>query len=299
MIITDNKRLSKSLNITLVDSFNKIQNSIDISAAVCTRKLAAYLLSQHLPNLKFIQLTSAGFDGVDIEEAKKQNIVICNAADVYNTGMAEFIVYAMLMKAKRYNHSINNTHIRPFRNYKYITELDGKTVGILGVGNIGYEVAKRLSSFNMRILGYALHTRRKPYFETIYGPDEVNKFLIQCDYIINCLPFTNQTDRLISGLWFDNMKHDVTFINVGRKQTINDTDFIHFLKKNKEAIAILDMFETFPNPFLNPYRRLSNVKILPGVTAISKEIDSKLKDLCVYNIAAINNCEQLRNRLWK
>ena len=79
------------------------------------------------------------------------------------------------------------------------------------------------------------------------------------------------------------MKKDVTIVNVGRKKLIVDEDFIAFLKDHKDATAILDMFEKVPNPITNPYRRLSNVLVLPGVTAISQEINEKLATLIYEN----------------
>ena len=95
------------------------------------------------------------------------------------------------------------------------------------------------------------------------------------------------------------MKQTVVIINVGRKKLINDHDFIQFLRKNKDATAILDMFEKVPNPFTNPYRRLSNVLVLPGVTAISKEIDDKLLTLCKMNIENYEQGKQLLNIITK
>ena len=97
--------------------------------------------------------------------------------------------------------------------------------------------------------------------------------------------------------WYDKMKEDVTIVNVGRKKIINDKDFLAFLKSHKEAVAILDMFEKIPNPFTNPYRRLSNVLVLPGVTAISKEIDEKLSNLISENMRRLESGEPLLNQI--
>ena len=97
--------------------------------------------------------------------------------------------------------------------------------------------------------------------------------------------------------WFDLMKSTVTIVNVGRKKIINDKDFIAFLKSHKAATAVLDMFEKVPNPFTNPYRRLSNVLVLPGVTAISQEIDKKLSALIGENMKRFQSGEPLLNQI--
>lgn len=292
-IITDNKKISKALNIPLCKNNYLLASKAEV--VIASRAFARYLLSIDIPNLRFIQLTSAGYEGIDIDTAKSKGIMISNAANVYNVGMAEFVVFGMLIHAKRYNHSIKNRLIRPFRNYHYITELAGKTVGILGAGNIGSQIAKRLMVFDMTVLGYDLRRDDRPYFEKIYGEENLPEFLSQCDYIVNCMPLSKYTEGLLDSKWFSQMKSTVTIVNVGRKKIINDHDLIYFLKKHKDATAILDMFEKFPNPLSNPYRRLSNVLVLPGVTAISQEIDTKLVSLCNENIMKYKNGEACIN----
>lgn len=293
MILTSNKKISKGIDVNLWNKDISLLNNVEI--AIASRAFAAYLLEHDTPKLKYIQLTSAGFEGVDLNVAKSKGITICNAANVYNVGMAEFVVLGMLMQAKRYNHSIKNRSIRPFRNYHYITELSGKTVGILGAGNIGSQIAKRLEAFDMRVLGYDLRTDDRPHFEKIYNEQGLTEFLGQCDYLVNCMPLFPSTEGLLCEKWFVNMKPTVTIVNVGRKKMINDSDFISFLKTHKDATAVLDMFEKIPNPISNPYRRLSNVLVLPGVTAISQEIDAKLLSLCKINIEKYRNGETLLN----
>lgn len=97
--------------------------------------------------------------------------------------------------------------------------------------------------------------------------------------------------------WFNMMKNEVTIVNVGRKKIFNNNDFLDFLKKNKDAVAILDMFEKVPNPITNPYRRLSNVIVLPGVTAISQEINKKLANLIEENMRRLKNGEPFLNQI--
>jgi len=291
MIITDNKKIAKGLNVALWKNDDSIVIEADV--AIASRAFARHLLSIDTPNLKYIQLTSAGFEGVDLNVAKTKGITVCNAANVYNVGMAEFVVFGMLMHAKRYNHSIKNRWLRPFRNYHYITELAGKTVGILGAGNIGLQIAKRLEAFNMTVLGYDLRTDNLPHFKKVYNEQNLTEFLGQCDYIVNCIPLFPSTEGFLCEKWFSKMKSTVTIVNVGRKKMINDHDFVKFLKTHKDATAVLDIFEKIPNPFTNPYRRLSNVLVLPGVTAISQEIDAKLLFLCEENNERYHKGEQL------
>ena len=299
ILCSDQRKCPQLKGIVTVnaETIKQYEENPDVEALICSRDVAQVAQHMNIPNLKVIQLFSAGFDNIDPKLLQSKGVHLCNAANVYNTGMAEFVVYAMLMRAKRYHKSLKNHTLRPFRNYHYITELAGKTVGILGAGNIGGQIAKRLEAFEMHVLGYDIKTDDRPHFERVYNKDGLEEFLGRCDYIVNCMPLFKSTEGMLCKAWFDKMKDDVTIVNVGRKKIINDKDFLVFLKSHKEATAILDMFEKFPNPFTNPYRRLSNVLVLPGVTAISKEIDEKLNQFITENMRRLQNGEPLINQI--
>ena len=84
------------------------EGNSEVVAAFCSRGMAKRLLEVDFPNLKVIQLFSAGYDGIDLDLVKKKGITLCNAANVYNIGMAEFVVYGMLISAKKYHRNIKN-----------------------------------------------------------------------------------------------------------------------------------------------------------------------------------------------
>lgn len=299
ILISDKRKCPELTDAVVVDAktIRQYEGNTEVEALVCSRDVAQVAQYMNIPNLKVIQLFSAGFDYIEPNLLKEKGVHLCNAANVYNVGMAEFVVFGMLMHAKRYNHSIKNRRLRPFRNYHYLTELSGKTVGILGAGNIGGQIAKRLEAFDMHVLGYDLKTDVRPHFEKVYNQDNLAEFLGQCDYIVNCMPLFPSTEGMLCKAWFDQMKNTVTIVNVGRKKLINDHDLIAFLKENKDATAVLDMFEKVPNPFTNPYRRLSNVLVLPGVTAISQEINQKLSTLISENMRRLRSGEPFLNQI--
>lgn len=299
ILISDKRKCPDLKDAVLVDAktIKQYDGNTEVEALVCSRDVAQVCQYMNMPNLRVIQLFSAGFDNIEPNLLKDKGIHLCNAANVYNVGMAEFVVYAMLMHAKRYNHSIKNRWLRPLRNYHYLTELAGKTVGILGAGNIGGQIAKRLEAFDMHVFGYDLRTDDCLHFKKIYNEEKLQEFLSQCDYIVNCMPLFPSTEGLLCKKWFDLMKPTVTIVNVGRKKLINDNDFIAFLKANKDATAVLDMFEKIPNPFTNPYRRLPNVLVLPGVTAISQEINEKLVALISENMKRLKAGESFINQI--
>ena len=214
---------------------------------------------------------------------KQKHILLSNAPSIYDETVAEYAVYMMMKYAKRYHRSLKNTLWRPFRNYHYISELKGKTVGINGVGSIGSRIAQILLGFNMRILGYARTTKAKPIFEKIYNYEDFDLFLSQCDFIVNTLPDNTETQGLLNASRFSLMKNTVVFINVGRDTVYVKNDLIRFFSNNKNAVCILDIFELIPNYF-NKMHRMSNILITPRIAAYSKESDDMLRMLIKDNL---------------
>ena len=115
------------------------------------------------------------------------------------------------------------------------------------------------------------------------------------DYIISTLPDNNETKGFINNDLFDRMKNSVIIVNVGRKAVFNNDEFYCALKERKIGGAVLDMFEKIPNPLTNKFRRLKNVVVLPGVAAISKEVNPRLKEHMAKNILATINQEPVES----
>ena len=123
--------------------------------------------------------------------------------------------------------------------------------------------------------------------------------LLEClgeyDYIISTLPANEETQGFINAQLFDAMKNTAIIVNVGRKAVFNEKDFYQALKAKRIGGAVLDMFEKLPNPITNPFRRLSNVVVLPGVAAISQEVNERLKAHMYRNLSACLNGEPIQN----
>ena len=284
----------KPVDINSVKEFN---GNTEVEAILCSRSLAAALEDLDLPSCRLVQLFSVGYDNIDLKYFKEKQIPLCNASGIYDNVLAEYVVYAMLLYAKRFHRSLKNRMFRIFRNYHYMTEIAGKTVGILGCGRIGSAIARHLSGFGVRLVGYAKTTTSKEGFDQIYnGADIVNLFT-ESDFIVNALPHDESTIGLIDSSLLMHSKQDMTFINIGRESVFNGDDFYKYLKINKDATAILDMFDILPNPITNKYRRLSNVLVMPRIAAISQESGRILTELLEYNINACISGNELKNRL--
>ena len=167
---------------------------------------------------------------------------------------------------------------------------------IMGAGNIGTAVAERLQGFQMQIDGYDPYCQTKLQYQRILRDrEELLKEIHIYDYIISTMPDNEQTKEFINAELFTQMKKNVVIVNVGRKAVFQQEDFYQALKKKQLGGAVLDMFEKIPNPLTNKFRRLNNVVVLPGVAAISKEVDVRLKEHMYKNIVAALEGETLSN----
>lgn len=265
----------------------------DVVAIAGSRAIATMCSKMSFPSLKLFQLTSAGFDGVPLEEYKSKSVPVANAGNLYSAPIAETVVFGILQFAKRLRPNPNNRAFKITRGYSHITELYNKKALIMGAGNIGTAVASRLSGFEMTVDGYDPYCKEKPqYGKIIRTKEELCKSIGEYDYIVTTLPDNSETHGFIDNELISHFKKNSVIINVGRRATFDEKALYNALKSKQIGGAVLDMFEVFPNPITNPFRRIKNVIVLPSVAAISIEVKDRLKMHMTENIlAAVNGTE--------
>lgn len=253
---------------------------------VCSRRVAKKLFDINLHNLKFIQLTSAGYDSVPIKEFSERGVIISSAGDTYTNTIAESVLLNLLLFVKRYRNNPNRRHPRFFRKYeKYIDELAGKKVLILGAGSIGKDIAKKFYGLNLAVDCFTRTKIHSEYFQNVITERrKMIELLKQYDVIVSTLPLNESTNNFINKEIIDNFSANCIFINISR-DSVYDKDYLYeSLKERRIKGAILDKLEIFPNCITNKFRRLSNVINLPGTAAISKQTKSRLQLLIQSNI---------------
>ncbi len=259
----------------------------DVVAIAGSRAMAIAAVDMQLPSLELFQLTSAGFDHVPLARYADKGVFVANAGSVYSAPIAETVVFGMLLTAKKLRKNPNNRRFKIRRKYVEITELANKKVLIMGAGNIGTAVANRLQGFEMQIDAYDPYCNEKPQYRRMFrSREELLTEIGVYDYIVSTMPGNEETQGFINAELFEKMKKTAIVINVGRKTVFAQEDFYRALKKKQIAGAVLDMFEKIPNPITNKFRRLRNVVVLPGVAAISQEVNVRLKELIYQNAMA-------------
>lgn len=271
-------------------------NNDKVIAVVGSRALSRIVNNLNLPSLKLYQLTSAGFDNVPCEEYAEKGVMVANAGTTYSIPISETVVLGILQFAKRLRNNPNKRNFKILRHYNLITELADKRVIILGAGNIGTSIAVRLNAFGMKIDGYDPFCSEKPEYNRIIRTREgLARELYQYDYVISTLPDTTSTKEFVDAQLLNEFKSKAVFVNVGRKTSYNEEDLYRALKHKKIKGAILDIFQKLPNPYTNKFRRLNNVIVWPGLSAISCEVKERLNEHILKNLLALLSGEDISN----
>lgn len=215
-------------------------------------------------NLKFVQLTSAGYDRVPIDYFKENEIVLQNAKGVYSTPIAEWTIAKILDIYKKSFLFYENQKEKKWEKEREIPELAGKSVCILGAGDIGHEIAKRLRAFSVnQITGFDIREWESTVFDEIIFISELSREIDKYDIVIVTLPLTEETQHLLDCNMMASMKKDSVLVNVSRGKVIDEEALIKLLDQGFFQGVVLDVFEMEP---LNPESKLwtfENVIITP------------------------------------
>lgn len=251
--------------------------------------LSEETLSQ-LPQLKYIGVTATGYNIVDIAASKKRGIVVTNVP-AYSTASVAQLVFALLLELTHHT----GHHSSAVRNGRWcanpdfsfwdfpLTELAGKTFGIIGYGNIGNAVAKIAAAFEMKVLVFSRH-KTSEFSENSDVYTDLDSLLRQSDIISLHCALTAETDRMINAQRIALMKPTAFLINTGRGGLVDENALADALNNNSIAGAGLDVLSTEPPPQNNPLLSANNCIITPHFAWASEAARKRLMDVVVNNV---------------
>lgn len=199
---------------------------------------------ERFPNLRYIQLTSAGFDRVPMDYVQAHGIEIHNARGVYSIPMAEFAVAGVLTLYKQMRFFAEGQKQHRWEKHRGLLELFDKTVLIVGCGSVGTECAKRFQAFGCRVMGVDLFPRVDSHYVQMVGLTELDKQLPDADIVVLTLPLTAETKHLMNADRLKLLKASAVLVNIARGGVI-DTDALIERLPNIGG-AVLDVFEEEP-----------------------------------------------------
>ena len=212
--------------------------------------------------LRWLQLGSAGANR--IVDMLPGHVILTNASGVFGVPIAEHVLAMMLALTRQIPESVRAAGEARWSQPGGRVELYGATCGIIGLGDIGTEVARRAKAFGMRVLAIKRQPSDKPAFvDELWDVSGLDRLLGESDHIANCLPGTDHTGHLLDGRRIGLMKPGAYFYNIGRGSTVDEAALIAALQSGQLAGAGLDVFEQEPLPPASPLWRMENVLITP------------------------------------
>jgi glyoxylate/hydroxypyruvate reductase len=261
-------------------------------------------LPEVAPELRWVQGSMAGAG----EVAKKAglletDVVVTTASGVYSGPLAEFVLMAMLQHAKNLDRLRRDKAEKAWRQ-THTDSVEGKTLCIIGMGNIGRAIAERARPFGTRVVGVKRAVREDDpawdYADELYPTDRLRDALGEADYVAVTLPGTPQTRHLVDAGAIGAMKPGTYFANVGRGTVVDEGALVEALESGHLSGAALDVFEAEPLPEESPLWEMENVIVSPHATdMVPSLINERQTDLFCENLRRYLEGEPLLNVLDK
>lgn len=272
------------------DELIKNVKGIDVLFCLLTDRIDKEVLDSAGPSLKVICTLSVGYEHIDTEECKKRNIAVGNTPVISTESVADMALTLMLAASRRIFEGI-----RAVKNGEWGTwvpmwlcgpEVSESTVGIIGLGRIGFSVAKRVRGFGIGRLLYQDVVELPHAKEVNAEYVDMEKLVTESDFVIACCNLTPETTHLFRKETFQKMKKGAVLVNVSRGGVVKLDDLYDALKSGEIRAAALDVTVPEPLPATDPLLTLDNCIITPHIASATNEARYKMSKMTAENILA-------------
>ncbi len=255
-------------------------------------------------NLLVISRTGSGLDNVDVAAASEKGIIVTSNLGVNTISVAEHVLSMMLALSKRLavmDHAVRSGNFG-IRYQNLPRDINGKTIGLLGLGRIGCEIGKICHQvFGMQVFAYDpyLPDEKKAEYRSWATFAELYELLSKSDVISIHVPLTDKTRHLVGDAEFSLMKTDAILINASRGGVVNETALVKALQNAEIAGAGLDVFSEEPVQPDNPLLKLDNVILTPHTAALTRECVTRMATeaaKCVLDVFSGREPQNVANR---
>jgi phosphoglycerate dehydrogenase-like enzyme len=246
-----------------------------------------------MPNLKWAQSLTAGVEGWLALPDLPANLTLTCARGTHRESMPENILGALFHITKPYAAIVEDKKQSLWR-HRVATPLNGKTLGILGLGAIGQEVARLATALGMRVIGTKRRPAPLPGLAEVLPADRTDDVLAASDFVLLLLPATPETDNFINTERLGRMKSGAWLLNFGRGHLIKDDDLIAAVQAKTIAGAVLDVFRQEPLPKEHKFWTTEGILVLPHIGGPHPDRDSIVARLFVENLRRFLDGETLR-----
>jgi phosphoglycerate dehydrogenase-like enzyme len=236
-----------------------------------------------MPNLKWAQSLTAGVEGWLALPDLPPNLTLTCARGTHRESMPENILGALFHITKPYA-AIVEDQKQCLWSHRVATPLNGQTLGILGLGAIGQEVARLATALGMRVIGTKRRPAPMPGLAEVLPPEQTNQVFEKSDFVLLLLPATPETENFINAERLGQMKPSAWLLNFGRGQLIKDDDLIAAVTAKTIAGAVLDVFRQEPLPKEHKFWTTEGILVLPHIGGPHPQRDSIVAKLFVANL---------------
>ena len=255
-----------------------------VEGVVCNGLFLSHPI-ENFSNLRYIQLTSAGFDRVDMSYVTAHGIEIHNARGVYSIPMAEFALCGVLQLYKQAAFFRENQRQHLWEKHRGLSELCGKQVLIVGCGSVGNECAKRFTAFGCRVTGVDLFPREDSLYDRILPLEQLDEALKTTDVVVLTLPLTEQTKHLINDERLGLLKPIAVLVNIARGAIVDTGALLRYI--DNLGGAVLDVFEEEPLPESSLLWDKENVILTPHNSFVGEGNSMRLKEIVLSHLIDI------------
>lgn len=244
------------------------------------------------PRLRWIHALTAGVEQwLGSPDLPRDAVLTCSRG-VHRLSMPEHVLAALFLVQKQLAAIVLDQQARRWTRRVNDT-LAGKTLGVLGLGTIGAEVARKAAALEMRVIGTRRGGGAVPHVERVYGPDGTGEVLARSDFVLLLLPSTAETRGIVNAWTLQLMKPSAYLLNFARGDLVVDADLVDAVAKKRIAGAVLDVFTREPLPPESPLWTTEGIVVFPHVGGLHPERDALVAGLWVENLRRFGRGEPL------
>jgi phosphoglycerate dehydrogenase-like enzyme len=254
-----------------------------------------------LPGLRWVHATSAGA-GEQVRRAELpaealERVAITTSSGVHAVPLAEFAVLGLLAVAKELPRLVEDQRKKAWPEVRQpLRELSGQTLFLVGLGEIGREVARLGKALGMRTVGFRRTEGPPPeWVDEVHGPQRLAELAGRADAMVVSLPLTEQTAGMVDRATIESLPANCIFVNVGRGGVVDEPALVDALRDRRIAGAVLDVFAAEPLPADSALWTLPNVLVTPHAAALSARENERIVELFVDNLRRYLDGRPLRN----
>lgn len=245
-------------------------------------------------NIKWVHALSAGVEGLVFPEIQNSNTLLTNSKGIHGIPVSEHVLSMMLAFTRGLNIFIRQQDAKIWKR-SHVDEIHDKKIGIIGLGSIGREIAKKAKGLGMHVLASKRTLTTELFVDKLFPPEKLEEMLGLCDFVVTALPLTEETKELFTLEQFKAMKSSAYFINISRGNILREADLVTALQQGWIKGAGLDVFEYEPLAETSPLWEMPNVIITPHLAALSPYYLDRAIKTFADNLDRFVQCREMFN----